>query len=58
MKDEYDFTDAELGKFYTPLEELEIFQEQPDAIDLLLKKPLKIPEFKPLVREEIYRSSI
>uniref|UniRef100_UPI003AA8EB38 hypothetical protein n=1 Tax=Candidatus Electronema sp. TaxID=2698783 RepID=UPI003AA8EB38 len=24
MKDEYDFTDAEQGKFYTPIEELDI----------------------------------
>ncbi len=24
MKDEYDFTDAEQGKFYRPIEELEI----------------------------------
>jgi len=24
MKDEYDFTDAEQGKFYRPLEELDI----------------------------------
>ncbi len=27
MKDEYDFTDAEQGKFYRPLEELEILQK-------------------------------
>ncbi len=26
MKDEYDFTDAEQGKFYRPLEELDIPQ--------------------------------
>ncbi len=57
MKDEYDFTDAEQGKFYRPLEELEILQEQPDAIDLLIKNPLKVPEFKPLAREDIYRRS-
>jgi hypothetical protein len=57
MKDEYDFTDAEQGKFYRPLEELEILQDQPDEIDLLIKKPLKVPEFKPLTREEIYRQS-
>ncbi|MFT5502311.1 MAG: hypothetical protein ACI845_000843 [Gammaproteobacteria bacterium] len=24
MKDEYDFSDAELGKFYRPLEELDV----------------------------------
>ena len=57
MKDEYDFTDAEQGKFYRPLEELEILQEQPDAIDLILKNYLKVNEFKPLSREEIYRRS-
>ncbi len=55
MKDEYDFSNAEQGKFYRPLEELENLHEQPDAIDFLIKKPLKVPEFKPLSREEIYR---
>lgn len=87
MKDEYDFTDAEQGKFYRPIEELDIPQsevidcqlrgilkgkeggtelfmqdkqaeiEKEDIIDSLLKKPLKVPEFKPLTREEIYRRS-
>lgn len=57
MKDEYDFSNAEQGKFYRPLEELEILQKQPDAIDLLIKNPLKAPEFKPLAREDIYRRS-
>jgi hypothetical protein len=88
MKDEYDFTDAEQGKFYRPLEELdipknkatdcqlrgilkgkeggtELFIQDKQAeieieegkIDSLLKNPLKIPEFKPLTREEIYHRS-
>lgn len=57
MKDEYDFTDAEQGKFYRPLEELEILQEQSGEIGFLLKSLLKAPMFKPLSREEIYRRS-
>ncbi len=87
MKAEYDFTDAEQGKFYTPIEQLDIPQnkaadsqlrgilkgkeggtelfmqdkqveiEKEEIIASLLKNPLKIPEFKPLSREEVYRRS-
>ena len=39
MKDEYDFTDAEQGKFYRPLEELDIPQNK--AADCQLRGILK-----------------
>ena len=61
MKDEYDFTDAEQGKFYRPLEELEGLQDknsdEDEIIDILMKKPLRVPNFKPVAREEIYHRS-
>ncbi len=39
MKDEYDFTDAEQGKFYRPLEELDIhIYLDREVKDFFLKK--------------------
>jgi hypothetical protein len=60
LEDEYDFSDAEQGKFYRPIEELEGLQDKnvvDDIVDILLKKSLRIHEFKPLARKDIYRRS-
>ncbi|MCW5199020.1 hypothetical protein VU07_00055 [Desulfobulbus sp. F4] len=65
MKDEYDFTDAEQGKFYTPIEEIDIPQNK--AADSQLRGILKGKEGGPelfmqdkqaeIEKEEIYRRS-
>lgn len=63
MKDEYDFTDAEQGKFYTPIEKLDIPHNK--AADSQLRGILKGKEGRTelfmqdkqaeIEREEIYR---
>ena len=60
MKDEYNFTDAEQGRLYRSIEELEGLRDkntEEEIIDSLMKKPLRISNFKPVAREEIYHRS-
>ncbi len=52
MKDEYDFTDAEQGKFYRPIEELDIpIYLEPEVKKFLLEKfKEKRPDFSRILK--------
>lgn len=59
MKEEYDFSNAKQGKFYVPVEELQLpIYLDKDIIQYLNEKCLKTPESLQLLVNDLLRKDI